>query len=199
MLIRKKAVFSQDNGWAECVNCKDFKQYEVSALRENFRRLDESSDDLFYQTPRFVEHIDSTAVAALTEFHGRQLESLAKEFSNERSSFYVILHFIYKLFVPLATYFNHFLFNSFVILSELSHHCLLFRLQILDLCSSWVSHIPITAPVGMVFGLGMNAEELQRNSILSERVVSNLNDPQVKGSLPYQSNSFHAVLLQLSM
>jgi len=109
MLIRKKAVFSPENGWPESVNCKDYQQNEVSALRENFRRLDESSDDLFYQTPRFVEHIDSTAVAALTEFHGRQLESLAKEFSNERSSFYVILHFIYKLFVPLATYFNHFL------------------------------------------------------------------------------------------
>ena len=72
------------------------------------------------------------------------------------------------------------------------------RVRVLDLCSSWVSHIPPWAPVAAVSGLGMNAEELRCNPLLSERVVLDLNSgPGVR--LPFQTEDFHAVLLQLSM
>src|SRR5205814_180396 len=34
-----------------------------------FARLDESPDDLFYATPRFVTHIDDAAIAAVTQLY----------------------------------------------------------------------------------------------------------------------------------
>ena len=46
---------------------------------------------------------------------------------------------------------------------------------ILDLMSSWVSHLPPEVEFGRVVGLGMNAEELDANPRLTERVVQNLN------------------------
>lgn len=47
---------------------------------------------------------------------------------------------------------------------------------ILDLMSSWVSHLPTEAQYGRVVGLGMNATELQRNPRLDDYVVQNLNE-----------------------
>lgn len=46
---------------------------------------------------------------------------------------------------------------------------------ILDLMSSWVSHLPPEVEFGRVAGLGMNAAELDANPRLTERVVQNLN------------------------
>lgn len=34
----------------------------------DFRRYDESSDFEFYSTPRFVTHIDDSAISALTQY-----------------------------------------------------------------------------------------------------------------------------------
>ncbi|PIN05734.1 hypothetical protein CDL12_21719 [Handroanthus impetiginosus] len=36
---------------------------------EDFQRFDESSDSLFYESPRFVTHIDDPAIAALSKFY----------------------------------------------------------------------------------------------------------------------------------
>lgn len=49
--------------------------------------------------------------------------------------------------------------------------------RILDLCSSWVSHIPFQTPSKnrQVVGLGMNASELSENPILTAWVVHDLN------------------------
>lgn len=47
--------------------------------------------------------------------------------------------------------------------------------EILDLMSSWVSHLPPEAAYRRVVGLGMNEEELRRNPRLDEYVVQNLN------------------------
>jgi SAM-dependent methyltransferase len=67
------------------------------------------------------------------------------------------------------------------------------ELALLDICSSWVSHFPpghTKATCQRVAGLGMNAEELARNPVLSEHAVHDLNaDPR----LPYSSGSFDAV------
>ena len=46
---------------------------------------------------------------------------------------------------------------------------------ILDLMSSWVSHLPLEIVYERVVGLGMNEEELRRNPSLDEYVVHDLN------------------------
>ncbi|XP_043707139.1 uncharacterized protein LOC122656607 isoform X2 [Telopea speciosissima] len=38
---------------------------------EDFKRFDESPDSLFYETPRFVTHIDDPAIAALTKYYSK--------------------------------------------------------------------------------------------------------------------------------
>ncbi|TQD87610.1 hypothetical protein C1H46_026809 [Malus baccata] len=38
---------------------------------EDFQRFDESSDLVFYETPRFVTHIDDPAIAALTKYYSK--------------------------------------------------------------------------------------------------------------------------------
>lgn len=66
--------------------------------------------------------------------------------------------------------------------------------RVLDLMSSWVSHL-ITAPKELVV-LGMNAAELDRNEMATERVVRDLNvDPR----LPFGSADFDAVLCCVSI
>jgi SAM-dependent methyltransferase len=63
--------------------------------------------------------------------------------------------------------------------------------HILDLMSSWVSHLPNERSFAHVEGHGLNAEELARNPRLNHFFVQNLNqDPQ----LPLPDQSFDAVL-----
>lgn len=58
---------------------------------------------------------------------------------------------------------------------------------ILDLRSSWVSHLPPEVGYRRVVGLGMNEEELKRNPRLDERIVQNLNKDT---SLPFGKAEF---------
>jgi hypothetical protein len=157
---------------------ESIEQQEFDA--SNFRRLNENSDEIFYSTPRFVEHIDKSAVKSLISFHSSELEDIS-----------------YKMYgvnqYPLA---------------------------ILDLCSSWVSHLPAwytEFPTGessyediktdqlkvrRTVGLGMNKEELEKNGALTENVVLNLNNKNNEEKsivLPFSSESFDVVLLQLSI
>ena len=80
-------------------------------------RMDPSPDIQFYETPRFVTHIDDGAIRALTDFYRQELTSGA---------------------------------------------------DVLDLCSSWISHLPDELALGRVAGVGMNARELERNERLTE-------------------------------
>ena len=48
--------------------------------------------------------------------------------------------------------------------------------EILDLMSSWISHLPSEVAYGRVVGLGMNETELRRNDRLDSYVVQNLNE-----------------------
>ena len=68
--------------------------------------------------------------------------------------------------------------------------------SILDLCSSWTSHIDTKAKMNLVAGLGMNEIELKANPVLSEYIVRDLND---NPTLPYSDNAFSVVLCQLSI
>lgn len=45
----------------------------------------------------------------------------------------------------------------------------------LDLCASWVSHLPVDMPLGRVHGVGMNEAELAANGQLTDWVVQDLN------------------------
>jgi SAM-dependent methyltransferase len=58
---------------------------------------------------------------------------------------------------------------------------------VLDLMSSWVSHLPAEVPYGRVAGLGMNARELAQNPRLTEHLVQNLNE---QPHLPYGDAEF---------
>ena len=59
--------------------------------------------------------------------------------------------------------------------------------EILDLMSSWVSHLPPEVQYGRVVGLGMNETELQNNPRLDEYVVQNLNS---NPNLPFGDAGF---------
>jgi ubiquinone/menaquinone biosynthesis C-methylase UbiE len=48
--------------------------------------------------------------------------------------------------------------------------------EVLDLMSSWISHLPPEVGYRRVVGLGMNEEELRRNERLDSYVVQNLNE-----------------------
>lgn len=118
----------------------------MTELPDNFfDRQDESPDELFYEQPRFVTHIDDATIAALTAFYQDTL-------------------------TPGS--------------------------DILDLMSSWISHLPEAMVFHHVAGLGMNAEELDGNPRLDTRVVQNLNQ---QPELSYEDASFDAVLIAVSV
>jgi len=110
-----------------------------------FRRHDDSSDTGFYRSPRYVEHIDDGAIAAMTG--------------------------IYRARLPEGG-------------------------RIVDLMSSWTSHLPCDVRYGYVAGLGMNAAELAANVRLDERVVQDLNR---NVALPWYDASFDAAVIGVSV
>ncbi len=110
-----------------------------------FRRIDESPDEIFYQTPRFVTHIDDAAIEAVTQ--------------------------LYREYFPPKGI-------------------------ILDLMSSWISHLPEEVKYQEVVGLGMNKEELKANPRLNEYVVQNLN---THPKLPFVSDRFDAAGICVSI
>jgi SAM-dependent methyltransferase len=67
---------------------------------------------------------------------------------------------------------------------------------ILDLMSSWVSHLPEEMRFARVAGLGMNASELSNNPRLSDHVVQDLNQ---NPELPYDTASFDAIVNAVSI
>jgi SAM-dependent methyltransferase len=67
--------------------------------------------------------------------------------------------------------------------------------RVLDLMSSWVSHLPDDFS-GEVVGHGLNAEELAANDALADWVVQDLNADQ---RLPFEDGAFDAVLCAVSV
>ena len=59
--------------------------------------------------------------------------------------------------------------------------------HVLDLMSSWISHLPEELALERVSGLGMNAAELEANPRLDDWRVHNLND---NPELPYGQAEF---------
>ena len=110
-----------------------------------FEKWDAGDDSDFYAQPRFVTHIDETAIAALTSFYRDRLPAGG---------------------------------------------------VLLDLMSSWVSHLPSDVSYAEVIGHGMNADELAANQRLDRRFVSDLNrNPQ----LPLDDSSVDAAMICVSI
>ena len=68
--------------------------------------------------------------------------------------------------------------------------------RILDLMSSWVSHLPDEIEFAHVEGHGMNREELAKNPRLDSYFVQNLNQ---NPKLPLNNDDFDAVLITVSV
>jgi SAM-dependent methyltransferase len=67
---------------------------------------------------------------------------------------------------------------------------------VLDLMTSWHSHLPAALGAAHVTGLGMSQAELDANPALAERVVHDLNrDP----ALPFPDAAFDAVICTVSV
>jgi SAM-dependent methyltransferase len=116
-----------------------------------FSRLDNKPDSIFYQDPRFVEHVDDNAVKLMTEY----ISNTAIQPGRDKT--------------------------------------------ILDLCSSWTSHIDddVARKLTRISGLGMNNKELESNPTLTDWIVQDLNEnPNLS---KYENESFDVVLLQLSI
>ena len=69
-------------------------------------------------------------------------------------------------------------------------------MTVLDLMSSWTSHLPEDIPFTRVSGLGMNAAELADNQRLSDYRVHDLNRIP---DLPYPDQTFDAVVCSVSV
>ena len=110
-----------------------------------FKREDETPDSRFYTEPRYVQHIDDTAIEIIRNTYGRFMKD---------------------------------------------------EMHILDLMSSWQSHLPEKLHFSRLVGLGLNENELKKNRRLSEYVVQDLN---VNSRLPFDSNSFDVVVCTVSV
>ena len=69
-------------------------------------------------------------------------------------------------------------------------------MRVLDLMSSWKSHLPQGLHLEQLSGLGLNAEELRKNNALSEWVVHDLNENPI---LPYETESYDVVVCTVSI
>jgi SAM-dependent methyltransferase len=68
--------------------------------------------------------------------------------------------------------------------------------DVLDICSSWISHYPKTWKGGKVVGMGMNQYELSQNKVLTDYVVKDLND---NPTFPFEDGSFDKVTCVVSI
>jgi SAM-dependent methyltransferase/FKBP-type peptidyl-prolyl cis-trans isomerase 2 len=112
---------------------------------EAFGRDDASPDSRFYSEPRYVQHIDDTAIEMAKNTYGRFLKN---------------------------------------------------DMQVLDLMSSWQSHLPENLHYRRLVGLGLNERELRKNNQLTEQMVQDLN---LNSKLPFESKSFDAVVCTVSV
>lgn len=122
-----------------------FPGFENGA-QNHLERQDERSDSIFYETPRFVTHIDDFAIEKLLQYYENNLENESK---------------------------------------------------IIDLCSSWISHLPNSVKFESVIGIGMNKKELKANKRLSKYHVLDLNKKPKLDMV--ESDSIDAVLCTVSV
>ena len=118
---------------------------ELGLPQGAFAKIDTGPDEVFYEPPRLVTHIDDNAIAALTQ--------------------------LYREVLPGGG-------------------------VLLDLMSSWVSHLPAEITYAQIIGHGMNATELAANPRLDRWFVQNLNRDPV---LPLADASLDAATICVSI
>jgi len=69
-------------------------------------------------------------------------------------------------------------------------------MDILDLMTGDMSHLPDALKPNSVTGLGLNQEAIDANAALTERIVHNLNEAP---ELPFEKDSFHAIICTVSV
>jgi SAM-dependent methyltransferase len=99
-------------------------------------------------------------------------------------------------FYSAPRYVTHIDDGAIAALKQYYDETLLAGSDVLDLCSSWISHLPPEKKLGRVIGLGMNARELEANEQLTEWVLRDLNS---EPTLPFDDESFDAVLNVVSV
>ncbi len=101
-----------------------------------------------------------------------------------------------SLFYSYPRFVNH-VDNHFIKqLTELYREKLTPNSKILDLMSSWVSHLPEDVEFSHIEGHGMNEEELAKNPRLNHYFVQNLN---LNPKLPLDDADFDAVICAVSV
>ena len=80
--------------------------------------------------------------------------------------------------------------------TQLYRDCFRPGTDLLDLMSSWVSHLPPEVAYAGVTGLGLNAAELARNPRLSAALVQDLNQ---NPALPFADNAFDGAAICVSI
>ena len=68
--------------------------------------------------------------------------------------------------------------------------------RLLDLMSSWRSHLPASVHAREIVGLGLNAEEMADNPQLSRHVVHDVNRD---GHLPFEDDAFDGAMCAVSI
>jgi SAM-dependent methyltransferase len=68
--------------------------------------------------------------------------------------------------------------------------------KVLDLMSSWRSHVPQNLKLASIIGLGLNREEMLQNPQLTDLVIHDLNREPL---LPFSNNEFDAVICTVSV
>lgn len=91
---------------------------------------------------------------------------------------------------------NHIDETAITVIEGLYGRLLKPHMQVLDLMSSWTSHLPADLTPLCVTGLGLNADELKANARLNRSLVHDLNADPV---LPFASASFDAIVCSLSV
>jgi SAM-dependent methyltransferase len=101
-----------------------------------------------------------------------------------------------NFFYSFPRFVNHVDDNFINQLTELYRQQLQPQSRILDLMSSWVSHLPKEMEFSHIEGHGMNEEELAKNKRLNHYFVQNLNQ---NPKLPLKDQDFDAVLCAVSV
>eukprot|EP00565_Helicotheca_tamesis_P000494 CAMPEP_0185724774 /NCGR_PEP_ID=MMETSP1171-20130828/1161_1 /TAXON_ID=374046 /ORGANISM="Helicotheca tamensis, Strain CCMP826" /LENGTH=351 /DNA_ID=CAMNT_0028392705 /DNA_START=44 /DNA_END=1099 /DNA_ORIENTATION=+ len=106
---------------------------------------------------------------------------------NDDGSFYTVPRFVYHIDEPAVASLTQYYRNNIPKKSD-----------VLDICSSWVSHYPLefTNTMGRISGTGMNALELIANDQLTDYKATDLN---VEPKLPYDDASFDVVTCVVSI
>jgi SAM-dependent methyltransferase len=101
-----------------------------------------------------------------------------------------------KLFYAYPRFVTHIDDGFIQQLTDLYRDRLKPKTRILDMMSSWVSHLPEEIQFAHVEGHGLNAEELARNPRLNHYFVQDINE---KPQLPLPDQDFDAVVICVSV